>query len=312
MKHFNPLDFQTYNEQDTDYKAEVIAYAIWKKYSELDGVLLKRLGSNNRNFHKDVKQIKVAFLSEKENSISVETYREGLYDYLPEGLFHPPSFKNSRQTIVEVVEQIRQEKKVEQKLRDFFQPFELEVYFSHLKVLALVDCFDGMKQRDQLIQIFEELWPILKLLEDQDARLFIGLLPHLHANRGKKTWVEKCLVALLRIPVCIHFTSSKIAPFDKFHQEVVLGKIQIGLTTVLTEAYWDGANDWTIEFGPLAYEELHLYLEGSPLRTLLQSFYDYCLPVSVAVVETFITLKQEQAFSLDKTNYCRLGYSTYL
>ncbi|WHT40765.1 hypothetical protein QNH98_09670 [Myroides sp. mNGS23_01] len=110
MKELNKVKLQEYNRLDTDYKAEVIAYYIWKKHCEIDGVLLKRLGSNNRSFHKDLKQVKEEFTDANKRIISVESYREGLYDYLPEGLFHPPSLKHSQHNIVEVVEQIRQEK----------------------------------------------------------------------------------------------------------------------------------------------------------------------------------------------------------
>lgn len=312
MKNVTLSDLQDYKGEHTDYKAEVIAYAIWKKYSELDGVFLKRLGSNNRSFHKDLKQIKVEFLDVKENIISVESYREGLYDYLPEGLFHPPSFKNSRQTTGEVVEQIRQEKKAEQKIRAFFQPFELEVYFSYLNALDLGASFDGLEQRDQLVHLFEELWPVLRLLDEEKTRILASLLPHLYAYRGKKEWMENCLRTLLQVPVEIHFTPSKLAEFDELAQEITLGKAQLGLTTVFAATYFEGTVNWTIEFGPIAYEELHLYVEGSPLRVLLQTLYDYCVPVRMAVLERFITLRKEQAFYLENNNNCCLGYSTYL
>ena len=312
MRDFDPQNFQEYNGLYTDYKTEVIAYNIWKNNSEIDGVFLKRLGSNNRSFQKDLKQIKVELVDVKEKIISVESYREGLYDYLPEGIFHPPSFANSRQHIVDVVEQIRHEKRVEQRLRSFFQPFELEVYFSHLKALELVDSFDGMEQRNHFLLMLEELWPLLQLLDDKNAKVFACLLPHFHAARGKRIWIEKCLHALLNIPVQLHFIPSKIQAFEEVLPAIVLGEMQLGLTTVLAGDFFDGAQHWAFEYGPIAYEDLHTYLEGSPLRALLDVIYDYCLPVTVSVTETFKTLKNEQSFDMSRTNSCLLGYSTFL
>ncbi|WP_353099913.1 type VI secretion system baseplate subunit TssG [Myroides odoratus] len=312
MKNLNGVKFQAYNGLDTDYKAEVIAYYIWKKQEEIDGVLLKRLGSNNRSFHKDLKQIKEEFTDANEKVISVESYREGLYDYLPEGIFHPPSLRHSQYNIVEVVEQIRHEKRVEQKQRAFFQPFELEVYFCQLKAFELTDSFDGVNLRNHFVVMLEELWPLLKLLDDRNAQVFAYLLPHFHAARGKRVWIEQCLTALLQVPVQISFTSSHIEVFEALSTRITLGDIQLGLTTVLADAYCDGGLNWKIEFGPIPYEELHLYLEGSPLRGLLQAIYDYCLPNAAAVIEMFVTLPNEHAFIISTNNNSLLGYSTYL
>ncbi|WP_060875298.1 hypothetical protein [Myroides odoratus] len=312
MKELNKVKLQEYNRLDTDYKAEVIAYYIWKKHCEIDGVLLKRLGSNNRSFHKDLKQVKEEFTDANKRIISVESYREGLYDYLPEGLFHPPSLKHSQHNIVEVVEQIRQEKRIEQKQRMFFQPFELEVYFCQLKALEVKDSLDGFKLRNQFVCMLEELWPLLKLLDDKNAQVFASLLPHFHAARGKKIWMEQCLKALLDLPVQISFMASHIAVFDELSATITLGDMQLGLTTVLADAYRDGGFDWKFEYGPIAYEELHLYLEGSPLRTLLQTIYDYCLPSTATAIETFVTLNNAHAFEISTNNNSLLGYSTYL
>ncbi|EHQ42590.1 hypothetical protein [Myroides odoratus] len=312
MKDWSEVKFQAYNGLDTDYKAEVIAYYIWKRHPEIDGVLLKRLGGNNRSFHKDLKQIKEEFTDVKEKIISVESYREGLYDYLPEGIFHPPSLKHSQHNIVDVVEQIRQEKRVEQKQRTFFQPFELEVYFCQLKAFEVMDSLDGLNLRNHFVAILEELWPLLNLLDDRNAQVFAYLLPHFHAARGKRIWIEQCLIALLQVPIQISFTSSQIEVFDAMSATITLGDLQLGLTTVLADAYCDGGLNWKIEFGPIPYEELHLYLEGSPLRRLLQAIYDYCLPNTATAIETFVTLPTEHAFEISTNNNSLLGYSTYL
>lgn len=312
MKDINQLYLQDYNSLDTDYKTEVIAYTIWKYYPEIDGVYLKRLGSNNRSFHKDLTRIKTEYMEVKEKIISIESYREGIYDYLPEGIFHPPSFKSTRQNVVDVLDQIRQERIVEQKARSFFQPFEMEVYFSHLKALDLAASFDGLDQQNQFLVLLEELWPLLKLLDPKNARIFAFLLPYFHAARGKKTWIEKCLSACFKIPVAIYFVPNKIAEFEEISAALVLGNIHMGLTSVLVDDHFDGEKSWMFHFGPIAYQDLHLYVEGTPLRILLETLYDYFLPVTTTVIERFITRKDQHSFRLENNNNSLLGYSTYL
>lgn len=312
MDDFNQIHEAGYNDLNTDYKAEIIAYNIWKNYKGINGVFLKRLGSHPRSFHKDVKRIRPEYIDVKEKIVSVESYREGIYDYLPEGIFHPPSLKKARQNITEVVEQIRYEKRVEQKGRMFFQPFELEVYFSHLKALDLADSFDGIDKRDQFLNMLEELWPLLKLLDDKNARIFACLLPYFHASRGKKHWLEKCLSAFLKIPVNISFTPNKIIEFDHLSTAFVVGEMRLGLTCVLAENHFDGEKNWKFTLGPIAYEELHLYAKGSPLMTLLNTIYEYCLPITTIAIEELVTLKNEHSFRVGNKNNSVLGYSTYL
>lgn len=312
MKELNQLYHQGYNSLDTDYKTEVIAFNIWKYHPDIDGVFLKRLGSNNRSFHKDLKCIKAEYMEVKEKIIRIESYREGIYDYLPEGIFHPPSLKSARKNIADVVDQIRQERMVEQKARSFFQPFEMEVYFSHLKGLDLAASFDGLDQHNQYLILLGELWPLLRLLDTKNARIFAFLLPYFHAARGKKGWIEKCLSACFKIPVTIYFVPNRITEFEESSSSLVLGTMHLGLTSVLVDDHFDGEKSWLFHFGPIAYADLHLYLKGTPLRILLQSLYEYCLPVTATVIERFITQKDQESFRLDNNNNSLLGYSTYL
>lgn len=312
MKEFDKLNIKDYNNLSTDYKAEVIAYNIWKYYKEVDYVFLKKLGSNNRSFHKDLKAIKEEYIDLNEKIISVESYREGIYDYMPEGVFHPPSLKGKGQNITEVVEQIRYEKRIEKKAREFFQPFELEIYFSHLKALELSDSFDVIADKSEFLNMIEQLWPLLKSLDLKSAKIFACLLPYFHSARGKKSWIEKCLGSFLNIPVKVSFTPNKISELDDLSSELVLSEIRLGLSSVLTGDHFDGERNWKFSFGPIKYEDLHLYLNGSPLRQLLDVIYDYCLPVTVTVEQEFITNRNENSFKIENNNNSLLGYSTYL
>ena len=61
--------------------------------------------------------------------VTIFSFRKGIYDFLPEGLFHPPSLGTQKSGIKEVIEQIRKQKRNEIDARNFFQPFELESFY---------------------------------------------------------------------------------------------------------------------------------------------------------------------------------------
>lgn len=312
MKTLNQENLWDYHSLHTDYKTEVIAFNIWKYHPAIDDVFLRRLGSNNRSFNKDLKGIKRECSDEIEEVISVESYREGIYDYLPEGIFHPPSFKYAQKNIADVVDQIRQEKIVEQKARTFFRPFELETFFCHLKTLELAASFDGLDKQNYFFDLLEELWPFFKLLTSENKKIFAYLLPVFHRARGKKVWIEKCLNTCFKIPVDICFTPNKITALDERSPSLILGDMYMGVNFILIGDHFDGEMNWKFELGPIPYDDLHLYREGAPFRVLLQGIYECCLPIAVSAEVVVVTRRNEHSFTIENNNNSLLGYSTYL
>ncbi|WP_407478367.1 hypothetical protein [Elizabethkingia anophelis] len=117
-----------YNQLQTDFRVEAVAANILKYYDTQANIYIKRIGLNDRAYLKDIKGITTSSYDLDEENIIIETYREGIYDYLPEGIFHPPSLGASSTNIDSVVREIRKQKAVEDDARKFFQPFELEFF----------------------------------------------------------------------------------------------------------------------------------------------------------------------------------------
>ncbi len=301
-----------YNDLYTDYKAEVVALNLMKYYREVDDIFIKRLGNNNRSFHKDVKNVVPHFYELEEKVVFIETYREGIYDYLPEGVFHPPSLGDIRKGIDNIIAQIQKQKKIEHNARKFFQPFELEVYYMELKAL-LVECdYDITSHSDLLMDTISELWPLLRSLDRDTARIFIYLLPYFHAVRGNKTWFEKCLSAFLQVNITITFTPNQINDIEEVSGSLVLSGMQLGISSILSGPHFDGERNWAISIGPIPYESLNHYMPQAQLRQLLQIIYSYCLPATIKIEEHFITEQKQESFLLNNKNNSRLGYSTFL
>lgn len=118
-----------YNKLQTDFKAEAVAVNLLKYHRAVSNIFIQRIGINDRAYLKDIKSITSDYLGFDEEVFIIETYREGIYDYLPEGLFHPPSLGATRKNVESVVKEIRKQKRVEEDARKFFRPFELEIFF---------------------------------------------------------------------------------------------------------------------------------------------------------------------------------------
>ncbi|NML57169.1 type VI secretion system baseplate subunit TssG [Chryseobacterium cheonjiense] len=303
-----------YNKLQTDFKAEAVAVNLLKYHRAVSNIFIQRIGINDRAYLKDIKSITSDYLGFDEEVFIIETYREGIYDYLPEGLFHPPSLGATRKNVESVVKEIRKQKRVEEDARKFFRPFELEVFFTEISALLKEFDFEIASDTDALLKTISELWPLIKMMDKQNAYIFIYILPFFHQIRGDKAWFEKCMTAFLQIPVQVTFAPNIIDGVEEEDDSMLLGNSRLGVTYIPSGKHMDGQRNWVVNIGPIPYTEMEKYIEGSPFRKVLNAMYDYFLPVSVDIEENFITEKEEFSFALenDERNSNRLGYSTFL
>lgn len=302
-----------YNQLQTDYRVEAVAANILKYYSPEANILIKRIGLNDRAYLKDIKGISSSFYDLDEENIIIETYREGIYDYMPEGIFHPPSLGISSKNVDSVVREMRKQKLVEEDARKFFHPFELEFFYTHVSALLKESEFDSESKTDSLLDFAIELWPILAKIDVDSAKVLVNLLPFIHEVRGNKDWIERFLSAFLRVPVEITFVPNNIEAQDDKEGITALGTARLGITLIPMGKHMDGDRNWKINIGTIPYQELHHYIPGSAFRQLLTEIYDFFVPVSVKIFENFITEKDANSFMIDmKKDTNRLGYSTFL
>ncbi|AYZ35630.1 hypothetical protein EGY07_08620 [Chryseobacterium indologenes] len=312
--HENNIVDMNYNKLQTDFKAEAVAVNLLKYHRAVSNIFIERVGVNDRAYLKDIKSITSSYLGFDEEVFTIESYREGIYDYLPEGLFHPPSLGASRKNVDTVVREIRRQKRVEEDARKFFRPFELEVFFTEISSLLKESEFDITSNTDVLLETVSELWPLITMLDKQNAYIFMHILPFFHQIRGSKKWFERCMTAFLQVPVVVTFSPNIIDEIEKNDDSMLLGNSRLGVTYIPSGKHMDGQRNWVVNIGPIPYEDMEKYIPGSPFRKVLQALYDYFLPVTVDVEENFVTEKVEYSFSLedDERNASRLGYSTFL
>lgn len=301
------------NELDTDYKAEVIAAALLQKNIDAERIFVKRIGINNRARNKDIINIKKNVLSFNEEHIIIETNRESIYNYLPEGIFHSPTLGGLDKNIEDIIEQVRRQKKAEQDGRKFFEPFELETYYTELAALQIENSFDQNNENDQLLNILKNLWPLLTMLDAENAKIFIYLLPFFHQVRGNKIWFQKLMTAFLEVPVLVTYRINKVEEPEYF-EDLLLSKTILGISTLLCGSHSDGNKNWQINIGPIASNEIYKYLPGSAFNKILQTVYDYCVPATVSCEQYCITNATTNSFTLSsiQSNENFLGYTTFI
>lgn len=311
-KHISYSDTK-YNQLQTDYRVEAVAANILRFYNADTNIVIKRVGLNDRAYLKDIKGITTYLHDLNEEDVIIETYREGIYDYMPEGIFHPPSLGISSKNVDSVVREMRKQKLIEEDARKFFQPFELEFFYTHVSALLKESEFDSESKTDSMLDFAIELWPVLQKIEPESAKILVNVLPFMHEVRGNKAWIERFLSAFLKVPVEILFIPNTIAAQDDIDGITALGNARLGITLIPMGKHMDGDRNWQINIGTIPYDELHRYVPGSTFRKLLTELYDFFVPVSVKVYEKFITEKDPHSFVINSgKETSRLGYSTFI
>ncbi|WP_172915089.1 hypothetical protein, partial [Capnocytophaga canis] len=246
MNHVQFGNTDSHNGLNTDFKTEVVALHLLHFYQEIDYLFLKRLGGNQRSFHKDIQSISLELFEGEENALTIRTHKEGIYDYLPSGVFHSPTLGNFKGGVDNIIAEIRHQRKIEETARKLFEPFENEIFYLQLSVLMRENQYDISDNATILVEILHELFPLLEKIEKKTARIFVFLLPFFHSVKGNKKWFEKCLSAFLRIPIKIRFLPNKVEDIQEVSDALILSEVHLGQSLVLSGSHWDGERNWAI------------------------------------------------------------------
>ena len=274
-------------------------------------VLISPQGSFQRGYRDDILDVVPAGQAK---TIRIDVAREGLYDMLPEGLFHesPPGGAGiDTEAAVRDVEQNRRE---EREARRFFLPLEQEFYRQKIALEHQEHAFfQSARPGSRAGAFLRKLWGIPAELPAAQQQRFLCLAPHLHRLAGQLPEVERCFAFLLSVPVQLtpqyHLES---APFEQ--PPVPLGEATLGHDAVLGDALDDPWPYWQLTVGPVAGEQLRSLLEGGATNRFIGWLAGYLLPAGVDYQLNIEVEADDQAFCLeDDTSFVgRLGHTTYL
>lgn len=279
------LPATAFSSLDNDFRADVTAAEKVESGTPEDRILIQSMGALKRPFRRDVEAIdKVTSEYTGKDYVVIKTPKEGIYDMLPEGLFHQPSAHIYSATEKELIKAIKARKAEEEESRLFFLPFEAA--FGSLRIqMALYEAkLDKRTHYDELVRIFRGQWEIFRYLDTRQADLFLHLIPILHDIRDDYVAIETILELVFELPV--RLTVQPQAPV--LQAEPVLsrmGESLLGIDFTTGNAVHDeGVDEFLIKIGPLSGELFQTFMPGGTNHKILELLYDYLLPVHLDVV----------------------------
>lgn len=243
---FQDLDF-SYNNSilhtHSDFKAETIAAALIHTGISAEHIIVRSIGTASRSYHKDVCDISVKQIHDVDY-IFIDSPREGIYDTLPESIFHSFSSSLSKDNTIQVIDEIRRHREEEKDARTFFLPFEQEFFSIKHSLLEFEHRFENHGDSSLLIRIFTPYFEILKKLPANKGYLFIRLLPYIHDFRNDLQKTRDYLEILLDCWVEIK-EEIRDKP-NSSHKDFNLGAVNLGQNFILGNTIQDGTFDLSI------------------------------------------------------------------
>lgn len=294
-----------------DYRVEaMIAFWIENQGGTLDQLTIHPLSTFERSFRPDV--LDIALLN---NQFKIEISREGLYDMLPEGLFHEGRRKAQKSTEESVEESVRYRQE-ERAARKFFLPLEQEFYrqriwLEHLELKASLNSISS-----QNVSIFLKFWGIQpELFSFEQSNFMLALLPNIHRIAGNIILSAYCLEVLIQAPVSIHSLQlpEQQLPVDDDLLSI-LGETILGVDSVLGRAFLDDEPGLEVNIGPITVGSLYAFLPECITSRQLKVLYGFFFPAETEVITNLEITEPSKGFILqpEEKSFSRLAYTTVL
>ena len=295
-------------EDHIDYLAElIVSQYIANNHINEDNVYFHSLGVFKRFFSQDVDKVLTRKNDKGEQERNVYINREGIYDLLPEGLFHGHSHKQIKDR-KETVQEFTQHKLEERSARQFFSPLEQEYY----KILVNKEIFEqNFYYAPETVSEFIDFFNLdhLGLNMYQQASLFF-IIPHIPKITGNLGLTEACFEIILQEHVKFSDLINSVNP-DPFVQTNSLFRSVLGVSSLCGDTQLHSIGGLLIEIGPLQESDSLIgYLNGDKIK-LLNRLCDLFIQADIITQIRILLSETDEAFILGEESYqARLNYST--
>lgn len=277
------------NNDRFDLKAEVILANLIQMGASSEEIIVSFLGQHKRSWSKDVKSVETIDFNNRDQNIVVYINQDGIYDALPEGLFHSTQYENidSGQEMANESRNLRNEEK---DIRAFFMPFENAIFSEKVKLASYETNILKNIHYKSLTGLIPDFWKVDNSIPKKYLKTLISLLPIAHKIIGDfdLTAISLSYVLGEKIEIEACSTSENNSHEDDIEVSLPsLGDCVLGVTLVCGQLSDYLKDQILVKIGPLKNTSAQDCLKSGPIFKTLNSFYDYFIPMELDVVTQF-------------------------
>lgn len=275
------------NDLASNFKAEVIALELIKRGVSPQKIFIVSNGVVGKTAVKDIEDISLKrSMYTMEDYVYITTNRTGIYDTLPEGLFHE-NFGHNQRDAKANSKKIRKEQEL---ARQFFLPFEILINKYNTGIFRNGDLGIYENLYSVLAQ-FSNNWAIFKSLDGRRAALFLYVIPILNQIRVNYNLVGNFLSLFFDVPITV--TLKQKIMTQVVRPELSLSESQFGLDSVLGGISSEIIPVIHITIGPVEDEKLASFLPKSKNDSLLDELSSWIFDCQIPVERELLAVKNE-------------------
>jgi type VI secretion system protein ImpH len=304
------------NDLDTDFKATVkVAEMLENGDYQSDQIAILPVGAKESGYAKDIKGFSSYYSENKlKDCLIVQVNREGLYDMLPEGLFHTPPVRTATYSEGQMVDDVQVKSAEEREARKFFMPFEAELNHMRIVMEWYENRLDKKSAYNDLSMLFGVQWKEFDFLDKEQRIVWMHLLPLIQQKRNDMLFMGQLLSVLFNMPVevaCHPFAAVRVSVHEDMQFKI--GGGALGIDTVIGQGFETDVEEIEIKIGPVEASKLITFLPGTPHSRLLSLVLSYLVPVETSVKIALLSEQESRMGMLgDDTDHAFLGYTAYL
>jgi hypothetical protein len=291
-----------------DIRAEIIVNElIQSKMISENNIMIANDSQFSRAYRHDVLGASIVDNNyDNHESLKLHLSRDSIYDTLPEGFMHSPSDNGSEKSVTQMIKEHKHQKKKEAESRNFFNPFENEIFHYRTKIENIERDFLYQLNGSKPLEFFYDFWGLSKSFPPVLVSKFIQLLPYTYKIVGDIDLSCRCLSSIIEEPVSFTTSGSKEYSDDK--EEITLGDNRLGIDFICGNSYTDYSYNVTVEIGPITKNPFEKYINNGEIKKFIDCFYEHFFPMEVELKTLLLMNHDIEEFNFNKQPV--LGYST--
>lgn len=309
-----------------DLRLEVIVAELLEYGYAYDDFLIQPVGLFARRYRRDLGTVRDEVFERAHREVTrtvLELHREGLYDALPQQVFHQPGSGSTTdsQGIRAIVEDIRAQRRQEKSTRQFFLPFEQEFFRCRVRIEQQERRYLSNLSAQWYNEALARFWGISEAgLPSGALTNLLYLLPLAHGITGDLLRTQQCFESVLGSPVKLRVIAplSHALPVAAAGKHVAvptsngtLGNLLLGRDLVLGGDYQETLPALEITLCELSVAELETHLRGEWPAKAVALLCEYFVAFETDIVVRYEMATTEAAFRLGEGEEAAvLGFTT--